>query len=335
MTTPKQDGFFMPAEWTPHKRTWMMWPCREEVWDDMDVTRANYVDVAHAIRQFEPLTMVVHPRDRAQALDMLGSDIQLLEHPIDDSWARDAGPNFLIDGQGNKAGSSFSFNAWGSKYDPYDGDDSVGAAILEAAGVKPYHSKLIAEGGGVSVDGEGTVLTTDTCFPNVNRNPGWSREEISEELKQMLGADKVIWLPGSELELETNGHVDGIAMFVAPGVVIVESAGPDGDEWDAIIEANNAALEGQTDAKGRPIRLVPLPYASGDYSDHEMFCTSYVNSYLCNGGVIMPCYGIREDGLVAEIYQELFPERRVVQVPIPSIAIGGGGIHCITQQEPV
>lgn len=335
MTTPRQDGFFMPAEWSEHKRTWMMWPCREEVWDDMDATRANYVDVAHAIRQFEPLTMVVHPRERAQAHDMLGSDIELLEHPIDDSWARDAGPNFLIDGKGNRAGSSFCFNAWGGKYEPYDGDDSVGAAILKAAGVPAYHSKLIAEGGGVSVDGEGTVLTTETCFPNANRNPDWSRDEITKELKQMLGADKVIWLPGSELELETNGHVDGIAAFVAPGVVMVESAGPESDEWDAIIEANNAALEGQTDAKDRPIKMVHLPYATGDFSDHEMFCTSYVNSYLCNGGVIMPCYGIREDGQVAEIFQDIFPERRIVQVPIPSIAIGGGGIHCITQQEPV
>lgn len=335
MTTPKQDGFFMPAEWMPHKRTWMMWPCRAEVWDDMDVTRANYVDVAHAIRQFEPLTMVVHPRDRAQAQDMLGSDIELLEHPIDDSWARDAGPNFLIDGKGNKAGSCFSFNAWGGKYAPYDGDYSVGAAILEAAGVPAYHSKLIAEGGGISVDGEGTVLTTETCFPNANRNPDWSRDAITEELKQMLGAEKVIWLPGNELEDETDGHVDGIAMFMAPGVVLIEGAGREDNDWYEKKLANLEFMRGQTDAKGREIRLVEVPDAMDAPDEHDMFCESYVNSYLCNGGVIMPCYGIREDGLVAEVYQELFPERRVVQVPIPSIAIGGGGIHCITQQEPL
>ncbi|WP_198389285.1 agmatine deiminase family protein [Roseovarius faecimaris] len=335
MTTPKQDGFFMPAEWSPHKRTWMMWPCRAEVWDDMDVTRANYVDVAHAIRQFEPLTMVVHPRDRAQAHAMLGSDIELLEHPIDDSWARDAGPNFLIDAQGNKAGSCFSFNAWGGKYDPYDGDDSVGAAILEAAGVPAYSSSLIAEGGGISVDGDGTVLTTETCFPNANRNPDWSREAITEELKQMLGAEKVIWLPGNELEDETDGHVDGIAMFMAPGVVLIEGAGRADNDWYEKKLANLEFMRGQTDAKGREIRLVEVPDAMDAPDDHDMFCESYVNSYLCNGGVVMPQYGIREDGLVAEVYQELFPGRRVVQVPIPSIAIGGGGIHCITQQEPL
>jgi agmatine deiminase len=334
MSTPKQDGFHMPPEWAPHLRTWMMWPCRTEVWDDMEVTRANFVDVAHAIRAFEPLTMVARPEDAAQARSMLGSDIEILESPIDDSWARDAGPNFLVDGKGGRAGAVFRFNAWGGKYDPFDGDDAVADAILSAAGVRAYHSDLIAEGGGVSVDGQGTILTTETCFPNVNRNPDWSRDEIEEALKQMLGGEKVIWLPGSHLEVETNGHVDGIAQFVAPGVVIVESPGATGDEWDRIIEANNAALDGQTDARGAPIKMVRLPYASGDYAEHEMFCTSYVNSYLCNGAVIMPKYGIPEDDRVSEIFADLFPDREIVQVAIPSIAIGGGGIHCITQQEP-
>lgn len=334
MRTPKQDGFFMPPEWGAHLRTWMMWPCRTEVWDDMEETRANYVAVAHAVRGFEPVTMVVRPEDRAQAHAMLGRDIELLESPIDDSWSRDAGPNFLIDGKGNRAGAVFRFNAWGGKYAPFDGDDAVADAILSAAGVPAYHSRLIAEGGGVSVDGQGTILTTETCFPNANRNPDWSRDAITQELKEMLGADKVIWLPGSDLEVETNGHVDGIAQFVAPGVAIVESPSSAGDDWDAIITANNAALDGQTDATGAPIRMVPLPYASGDYTGHETFCTSYVSSYLCNGGVVMPKYGLREDAVVAEIFRDLFPDREIVQVAIPSIAIGGGGIHCITQQEP-
>lgn len=334
MSTPKQDGFFMPAEWAPHQRTWMMWPCRTEVWDDMDETRANYVAVAHAIREFEPLTMVVHPRDRAQAQAMLGADIELMEHPIDDSWARDAGPNFLIDGKGNRAGSCFRFNAWGGKYAPFDGDDSVGAAILKAAGVPAYTSDLIAEGGGISVDGEGTILTTDTCFPNANRNPDWTKAEITEELMQQLGGDKVIWLPGNALEDETDGHVDGIAMFMGPGVALVEGAGREDHEWHHINLENLQAMQGQTDAKGRPIRVVDIPDAMDAPDDHEMFCRSYVNSYLCNGGVVMPKYGLREDGLVAEVFQELFPDRRVAQVAIPSIAIGGGGIHCITQQEP-
>lgn len=332
--TPKSQGYRMPAEWAPHRRTWMMWPCRAEVWDDMEETRANYTAVAHAIREFEPLTMLVPPGDVAGARARLGSDIDILESPIDDSWARDAGPCFLTDATGNRAGASFRFNAWGGKYSPYDGDDAAAEAILSAAGLPAFASDLIAEGGGISVDGEGTILTTESCFPNANRNPDWSKDAIEEELKQMLGGDKVIWLPGNVEETETDGHVDGIATFVAPGVVLIEGEGPASHDWHDINVANIEALSGQTDAKGRPIRLIRIPDAEDADSDHELFCRSYVNSYICNGAVIMPVYGIREDDEVRDILQELFPDRRIVGVPIPEIAIGGGGIHCITQQEP-
>ncbi len=334
--TPKQAGYRMPAEWAPHARTWMMWPTRAEVWDDMKETRKNYAAVAHAIRDFEPLTMLVHPENRAEAQALLGSDIDMLEHPINDSWARDAGPCFVTSDKGVRAGVSFRFNAWGGKYTPFDGDNSAAEAILSAADVPMFCSDLIAEGGGVSVDGQGTILTTDSCFPNPNRNPDWSRAQIEQELKDMLGGDKVIWLPGNVLETETDGHVDGVAAFVAAGVVLIEAPSPKDHDWHHINVANIAAMEGQTDAMGQPIRLVTIPDATGadtcGYDD--MFCLSYINSYICNGAVIMPEYGIKTDGEVHEIYQDLFPDRRIVQVPIPAIAIGGGGIHCITQQEP-
>jgi agmatine deiminase len=335
-TTPKQSGFHMPAEWHPHLRTWMMWPSRDEVWDDMHETRRNYVAVAHAIREFEPLTMLVRPQDVTQAKSMLGSDIDILEAPINDSWARDAGPCFLINGKGDRAGVSFRFNAWGNKYHPYDDDDNASDAILNAAGVAAYASNLIAEGGGVSVDGEGTILTTDSCFPNPNRNPSWSRDEIEEELKEMLGGEKVIWLPGNVEETETDGHVDGIAAFVSPGVVLMEGAGPKDNEWHEINKANLAAMAGQADAKGRTIKVIETPEAADadNPSNSDKFCRSYINSYITNGGIIVPKYGISTDDAVREIFEELFPGRRVSQVSIPSIAIGGGGIHCITQQEP-
>ncbi|MFK7938812.1 MAG: agmatine/peptidylarginine deiminase [Roseovarius sp.] len=334
MSTPKQDGFKMPAEWAPHARTWMMWPCRTQVWDDMEETRRNYTAVAHAVRRFEPLTMLVHPDDKADAQAMLGSDIDLLSAPIDDSWARDAGPNFLVHSDGRHAGVSFRFNAWGGKYAPYDGDDAASDAILEAAGLKRYQSDLVAEGGGISVDGEGTILTTTSCFPNANRNPDWTRDQIEAELMQALGGTKVIWLPGNVLETETDGHVDGIAQFMAPGVVLIEGPGPADDPFHDINKANIATMQGQTDAKGRDIKLVQIPDAANAEGDHALFCRSYVNSYLCNGAVIMPSYNIPEDDMVADVFRDLFPTREIVQVPIPSIAIGGGGIHCITQQQP-
>ena len=327
----------MPAEWEDHARTWMMWPCREVVWPDMEATRRNYRDVAHAIRDFEPLTMVVRPDDRDGARNLLGSDIELMEHPIDDSWARDAGPNFLKNDKGELAGLAFEFNAWGDKYDPYDGDNEVAEAILDATGVKAFTSNLIAEGGGLSVDGEGTLITTESCFPNTNRNPDWTRDQIEEELMNTLGVEKEIWLPGNAEETETDGHVDGVAVFAAPGVVLVQSNEDTDHYWRHIHDANVAALEGQTDAKGREIKLIKMPDAWTLQTgvEGEEFCDSYVNFYICNGGVIMPHYGIREDGMVAEILQDAFPGRRISQVPIPDIAGGGGGIHCITQQEPV
>ncbi len=335
MPTPRQDGYFMPPEWAPHQRTWMMWPSRPEVWDDMAATCKNYADVAHAIRRFEPLTMVVRPEDKRHAANLLGSDIDLFEAPIDDSWCRDAGPCFLLNAKGAKAGTTFEFNAWGGKYAPFDGDNAVAGEILSSAKVPAYHSSLIAEGGGITVDGEGTLLTTLSCFPNANRNPNWSLEQIEAELKEMLGAEKVIWLPGNEDEIETDGHVDGIAAFVSPGVVIMEDPGSPDHPYYAANKANVDAMQGQTDAKGRPISIHTVPYADCGPEDSEIFCESYVNSYIVNGGVIMPSYGVREDDIAREVFQSVLPDREMVMVDISQIAIGGGGIHCITQQEPM
>lgn len=332
--TPRDLGYRMPAEFSPHARTWMMWPCRKIVWPDMAATRRSYAAVAHAIRSFEPVSMVVDPDDMTDAAALLGADIDLIELPIDDSWARDAGPNFLQDAAGNRAAAIFGFNAWGRKYHPFDKDAAVGRTMAEIAGARPFTSELIAEGGGVSVDGEGTILTTRTCFPNANRNPGWTLAEIEHELMAMLGADKVIWLPGNAEETETDGHVDGIAVFVAPGVVLIEGADDPDDPWRGIKQANLEALDGMTDAKGRALRLVTMPEADESCAVGDRFCRSYVNAYLCNGGVIMPRYGTRSDGEAREIYEGLFPQSRVEMVDIADIAVGGGGIHCITQQQP-
>ena len=219
---------------------------------------------------------------------MLGRDITLAITAIDDSWARDAGPCFLVDGRGSRAGVDFRFNAWGGKYHPHDSDDAFAAFAIEQANARAFSSKLIAEGGGVSVDGEGTILTTETCFPNSNRNPDWSRDEIEQELMSMLGGDKVIWLPGNADETETDGHVDGIATFVAPGVVLVEGADDPSDPWVETKRANLRALEGQTDAKGRRIKLITIPEALEVEGVGDRFCRSYVNSYFVNGGVVMP-----------------------------------------------
>lgn len=330
---PRDLGCFMPGEWAPHSCCWMAWPCREGLWPDEAATALDYANVANAIARFEPVRMLVPSHKLGEAARLLGDSVELVEMAIDDSWARDSGPNFLVGGE-TLAGSHWTFNAWGGKYEPYDQDARMGRRILDIAGADCFSSWLVAEGGGVTVDGEGTIITTDSCFLNPNRNPGKSRKEIEDELCRTLGATKVIWIPGDVDESETDGHVDGIAAFIEPGRVLVE-VNPDKTDPHYPVGVENArALAGQIDAKGRKLEL--------DFIDEGIYredswnggCSSYINSYLANGAVIVPGYGYDRDASAVETYQALYPDREVVQVPINNIAIGGGGIHCITQQQP-
>ncbi len=324
----------LPAEWEPHARTWMAWPCREEIWfRGLPAAQAAFVEVAHAIARFEPVTMLAPPFAAGAARDRLGSDIEVVEMPIDDSWTRDTAPSFVIEDGALKA-SCFTFNAWGGKYEPHADDAEMGRRIAAHLGLQTASSDLTFEGGGLSTDGEGTLLVTESCLMNPNRNPGWSRDEIDAELTRLLGVEKVIWLPGDWDEEETDGHVDGIAVFAGPGRVMIETPGRDPIPWADALHANRAALEGQTDAKGRPIELIPIEPASAADPSGERFCTAYVNFYICNGAVIAPAYGIEADARTRDLLEDTFPGREVVQVMVPDIAIGGGGIHCITHEEP-
>ncbi|MEO1200862.1 MAG: agmatine deiminase family protein [Pseudomonadota bacterium] len=334
--SPSGLGFRMPAEWEPHARCWMAWPCHPEIWEGrIKDVRRGYAGVAHAIRQFEPVTMVVSPEDHENARTLLDPSIDILEIPLTDSWTRDTGPCFVINAQGDLGGVDFRFNAWGGNYEPHDKDALLARRILDHLGLPVFSSTLTCEGGAITVDGEGTLITTETCLLNPNRNPGWTRDEIDRELKRLLGVEKVIWLPGNEDEDETNGHVDGVGVFVRPGLVLMERS-PDPDASFARIMAENVkAMEGQTDARGRPIELAFCDEAQSIPEDGDRFCRSYVNSYIANGGVVIPSYGISEDDWAFETFAKLFPDRKIVSVPVNDIAIGGGGIHCITQQEPL
>ena len=324
----------MPAEWCSHDCTWMAWPVCKGMWRDEIATRENYAPVANTVAEFEPVNMLMPADYIAQARSMLGENVNIIEMPIDDSWARDSGPNFLVNDAGELAGSCWKFNAWGEKYDPYDQDDLMGERILKLADAVRYDSELVAEGGGVTVDGEGTIITTDSCFLNENRNPEWSKEEVEKELCRSLGASKVIWIPGDEEELETDGHVDGVAAFVEPGVVLVEIGKDSSDPIYETGERNRRALEGQHNASGREIEIRTI--CSGDYNkvDSEKDCRSYINAYLVNGAVIVPGYEDIRDAWAVATYRELYPQREIIQVPILAIAEGGGGVHCITQQQP-
>ena len=331
---PSDQNFYMPGEWAEHSCCWMAWPCRAGLWADEDATARQYADVANAIAQFEPVKMLVPPGLIDAAKKLLGENVSIIEMPIDDSWTRDSGPNFLLNEQGELAGSTWQFNAWGGKYDPYDQDAQMGSRILARVGVEEFTSQMVCEGGAVSVDGEGTVITTETCLLNRNRNPGWSREEVERELCRTLGAEKVIWLPGDVQDPETDGHIDGIAAFIEPGRVLMEINPDPHDPHYPICQQNLAAMQGQVDARGRELQLEIINEGSYHPDRWNGGCSSYVNSYLANGAVIVPGYGYDLDAAAVETYQRLYPERTVVQVPIGHIALGGGGVHCITQQQP-
>jgi agmatine deiminase len=331
---PRDFGYYMPPEWAVHSCCWMAWPCRAGLWADVDATMNDYANVAMAIARFEPVKMLVSKAKLAEAARLLKGDVEIIEMQIDDSWARDSGPNFLIGGD-FLAGSAWIFNAWGEKYSPYDQDAKMAERILKLADATRFDSWLVAEGGGITVDGEGTVITTESCFLNKNRNPGRTRREIEDELCRTLGAEKVIWLPGDIEETETDGHVDGIAAFIEPGRVLLEVNPDKTDPHYSVGVENTEALSGQTDAKGRKLEIELIDegiYHEGIWNGG---CSSYINTYLANGGVVVPGYGYDRDAAAVETYKKLYPDREVVQVPIHSLSLGGGGVHCVTQQQPV
>ena len=333
-TDPRDLGYFMPAEWAPHDCCWMAWPCREGLWADDQATMTDYANVANAIAEFEPVKMLAPAHKTAGAASLLGPGVEIVEMAIDDSWTRDSGPNFLVGGD-VLAGSDWQFNAWGFKYEPYDQDALMAQRILERAGADCFPSWLFAEGGGITVDGEGTVITTESCFLNKNRNPSRSRKEIEDELCRTLGAAKVIWIPGDPEETETDGHIDGIAAFIEPGRILVEVNPDRSDPHYKVGVRNTEALRNQTDAKGRKLALEFID--EGIYHDDVWNggCSSYINAYLANGAVIVPGYGYERDESAVETYRRLYPDRKIRQVPIHALALGGGGIHCVTQQQPV
>ncbi|MGO1075915.1 agmatine deiminase [Inquilinus sp. CA228] len=337
MTVPASLGYVMPAEWEPHSRCWMAWPCRDEVWgEQMDAARTAYADVARAIADFEPVTLVCNPSDVAEASLTLGNGtaIDVVSMEIDDSWLRDSGPTFLLDRNGHLAGAHWRFNAWGQKYQPYSRDAVVAKRILKHVGARRFRAPFVLEGGAIHVDGEGTVLTTEQCLLNPNRNPDITKAQVEQNLRDWLGISTVIWLPEGIEDDETDGHVDEIACFVRPGVVLALSTDDKSDGNFDTLQTNLDILRSAKDAKGRPLQVIEVPQPARQEHNGKRLSLSYVNFYIANGGVVMPAFDVAEDERAFRIIRDAFPNRRVVQVHARDIFLGGGGIHCITQQQP-
>ena len=339
MNTPREDGFAMPAEWAPHQACLMEWPTqtRASLWGELlDEAKRDYATVARAIAAFEPVIMVADPAQASEAHDHCGSGIEILPVPIDDSWMRDNGPIFVTDDAGNVALVQFRFNSWGEKFLPYDKDARVPEALASHLGVRRYQAPFVLEGGSFFVDGEGTVLTTEQCLLNPNRNPSMSREEIDEGLRSFLGVDTVIWLPHGLVEdRDTDGHIDGLAQYVRPGTVMVSVAAGDADPNAARFEEDRAVLGKVVDRRGRSIEVLDGPVnAWAEIDGVGRVVIPYLNFYVVNGGVIVPVGGVPEDEAALEVVGKAFPDREVVGVAAALISHGGGGPHCITQQIP-
>ena len=332
--TPASAGFSMPAEWELHDACLMAWPSRDELWAGrISEAKNDYAAVARAVSDFEPVVMACNPGSAAEVRDMCGSGVEPLEVPINDSWARDSGPIFVKDAAGSVAAVKFGFNAWGNRWHPHDDDAQLPERVAAHLGMRLFEAPLVLEGGAIFVDGQGTLITTEQCLLNPNRNPNLSKDQIEALLKEFLGVQTVVWLPfGHSLDVgpaATDGHIDGIAQFVAPGHVVLEvPSNPQATEY-SYGHKNLAALEAVRDAQGRAFtisRLDPEPIPDAN--------VVYANFYLANGAVIVPIEGNAGDEPALSFIRDLYPGREIVGVPGEILAFGGGGPHCITQQIP-
>jgi len=356
-STPRQDGYRMPGEFEPHADTWMLWPQRPDNWrfGGKPAQRA-FVAIAWAIAQFEPVTMGVNPDQYANARQMLPAHIRVVEIANNDAWMRDCGPTFVIDDHGGVRGVDWDFNAWGGLvnglYFPWDLDRAVAKKVIEIEWLSRYQAPLVLEGGSIHVDGQGTCLTTEECLLSPGRNPDLTKSEIENYLKEYLNVQKILWIPRGVYSDETSGHVDNLACFLRPGVVTLTWTDDHSDpQYERSAEAYDYLMT-VTDSRQRnlevhkihqpdPVFIQPeeaggvdvvagsLPRQAGD-----RLAASYVNFYFCNGGAVVPTFGVTQDRPALDTLQKLLPDRKVVPVPAREILLGGGNIHCITQQQP-
>ena len=337
---PRTLDYKMPAEWTKHTRTYISWPVQRSMCypEDYEEVCLGYTEIIRAIAEFEPVTVVVNPADLEKLSRLFVNDrIVCLAIEHNDAWLRDNGPTFLVHDSGDVAGVNWHFNAWGGKYAPWDLDDQVAPRILHSLGAKCFDAPLVMEGGSLHVDGEGTLLTTEECLMNPNRNPELTKEQIEAELKNFLNIRKIIWLKNGLNGDETDGHVDNIACFAAPSKILLQVCGDPDDENYAITQEKLKILNEETDALGRIFEIIPIQQPPKLFDNDKRLTLSYLNFYFVNGGLILPIFGgpaKESDRLAVQALGKLFPERRIRTVNGMAIIREGGNVHCTTQQMP-
>ncbi len=356
-SAPAADGFRMPGEFEPHAACWMAWPRRPDNWrEGAGPARAAFTGVAHAIAAAEPVSVAAHPDDVDGARAALGDGVTVVAIPSDDAWMRDIGPTFVVDDHGGRRGVDWIFNAWGGEhgglYSSWALDDAMAAAVCAEEGAERYRAPFVLEGGAIHTDGDGTLLVTEECLLNPNRNPTLDRAGIEAGLRAYTGVETVVWLGLGVVNDETDGHVDNLACFVRPGVVALTWTDDRSDpQYERSLDARRR-LEAATDARGRRLEVhllhqpgplhstaaeaagvVTVP-GSQPRPPGERLAASYVNYFPANGRIVAPALDPAHDDDAAAVLAALHPDREIVMVPAREILLGGGNIHCVTQNVP-
>ncbi|WP_104199614.1 agmatine/peptidylarginine deiminase [Cryobacterium sp. Y29] len=334
----------MPAETAQQDRVWMAFPAAGYTLGDSAKSaheaRSAWAAVAHAVADFEPVTMVVDPTTRADAARYLGSGIDVVEADLNDSWMRDIGPSFVHDDAGHLGAIDWVFNGWGAQdWASWNKDASIGRFVADAAGATVVSSPLVNEGGGIHTDGAGTVLATKSVQLDPARNPGATRASVEAELRRTIGAEHVVWLPRGltrdQARFGTRGHIDMVATIPSPGTILLHAQNDPGHPDYALTREFRTLLADEHDAAGRPFTIIDLPAPAVLRDDDGFVDYNYVNHLAINGGVLACSFGEeRADAAARDVLAAAYPGRRVVSVDARTLFARGGGIHCITQQQP-
>ena len=327
----------MPGEFEPHERTAICWPARREIYPGLLFAEAEeaHAELARTIARFEPVTMIADLGDGERAAEMCGGGVDVVEIPIDDSWFRDTGPIYVRDGE-RRVALDFRFNGWGERFEPWDSDADLAARWTDLAEHESRAVPMVLEGGSICVDGAGTLVTTTQCLMNPNRNPEMTQREIEAVLSTELGVTTIIWLPhGLALDADTDGHVDNVAAFASPGTLLMQGCDEE-DEPDWLrLHVDRRCAAGALDARGVPLHVVEIPILPFVERDDVRVAVPYLNYYVGNGFVVVPVCGHPADADMVALIAEHYPGRQALSLDVGAIlAVGGGGIHCITQQIP-
>lgn len=335
----QKQHYFMPAEWETHERTFIEWPVREAmVWpENYDEVCKAYAAVALAISEFEEVSLIVNEDSCEEAKRLCRDAVKYLALAHNDGWCRDNGPTFLWDQDRRLSAVNWQFNAWGERFFPYALDNEVAPGILKHYKVPYFDAPIVLEGGSIHTDGEGTLLTTRECLLNKNRNPELNREQIEEEVKHYTGTDKILWLNRGLYGDETDGHIDNVACFAKPGVILLQTCSDPKDPNYERTRENLDILKHAADARGRRLQVIEIEQAPASYYREVRLTLSYLNFYMVNGGIILPVFGgaaAQTDEAAIRTLQEVFPNRKIVPVDGMALIKEGGNVHCITQQMP-